>query len=300
MGGGQGLSGCAQRTEGTIEHRTNHQRRGRGAVASERLERRRGRRGPHVLPVVRRRSGTTDAIAIHYCGPTDRAPTYCMGCARPLGAGETACATCGLPAGEVPKAVDRSTERTRRGRRDRWGAARARAPVGTTTRTTATATAAAAQSAAAAGTARTLRISLLVASLVGTLAFFVPWGDQGAARTAAVDHDLGVLRVPDGITIAELQPTHLWGPPSANLMLGLALACLVLSLAMNLGAHARGIAAVIAAAGGCLAVFCFDWLWLGRHVLDVYTGLWVVTASGVALFALALLYVRARRHRASA
>jgi hypothetical protein len=231
-----------------------------------------------------------DAIAIHYCGPTDRTPTYCMGCARPLGAGEAVCAACGLPAGEVPKVVT-APPSAPVVVAETGGVQPGAGPVGTTTRTTATATAAAAQSAAAAGTARTLRISLLVASLVGTLAFFVPWGTLGVSGAEGVNHYLGVLRLPDGITIAELQPTHLWGPPSGNLMLGLALACLALSLAMNLGAHARGIAAVIAAAGGCLAVFCFDWLWLGRHVLDVYTGLWVVTASGVALFALALLYV---------
>jgi hypothetical protein len=132
---------------------------------------------------------------------------------------------------------------------------------------------------------------MLVASIIGTLAFFVPWGVSGAGATLVQRPRFGL---PDGITLAELQPTRGWGPPSANLMFGLVLLALVLSVAMNLGVHATGVAAVIAVAGGGLAVFCLDWIWLGRHRMDIVTGLWVVAASGIALFAFALLYVLRR------
>ncbi len=165
-------------------------------------------------------------------------------------------------------------------------------PVGTATRTSATATSAALQAGAAASTARTLRVCMLVSSVIGALAFFVPWGIAGVG--GPFGHTLYAGRVsgfPDGITIAELEPTHWWAPPSANLMLALALVALLLSIAMNLGARGVGVAAAIAVAGGGLAVFALDWAWIGRHYLDEFTGLWVVSASGLATLAFGLTYV---------
>jgi hypothetical protein len=235
-----------------------------------------------------------DAIAIHHCGPTARPPAYCRQCGQALGDGAAACTACGTPPGELPRpaapsvrVVPASEAHTALGAGSVGGATTA------TARTAPAVQRGHAPAPTSDGYLRSLRIGLLATSVIGTLAFFVPWGElTNAFPDNRFGASIGLFGgYPDGVSLVEFQRTHWWDAPSANVMGVLVLVALVGSIAMVLGVRGRVTAAVVGLAGLGLTVCCADWIWLGRRNLAMYTGFWVVAASGVLLCTLSALYV---------
>lgn len=121
-----------------------------------------------------------------------------------------------------------------------------------------------------------LRKGQMVAALVGTLAFFIPWSQNGFT----------------GIVYVTQASWTWWSPPSPQLLFSFLLIALVLSY-LGRDAVGSGVSALVAVLGLVLVIFCCDYLWEFRHDFDILTGFWIVVASSVLLVGFAGAAMRA-------
>jgi hypothetical protein len=128
---------------------------------------------------------------------------------------------------------------------------------------------------------RSLRVWALGASMVGTVAFFIPWFRLGGT----------------GIELVEAERFKTWGPPSPSLLFGLMLAALVLCIIGSFAHRGALIPGLTAVLGALLTVGWADVLWLSRHQLSGLTGLWLLVGASVVLLVSSLASVL--RERAS-
>lgn len=212
-----------------------------------------------------------DANALHYCGSKDRPAAYCIKCGKQLDEGDTECAACGTPAGQMPAPVPLVVTAPSA---DDAGDAQGPGPAASTPATSAP------RVLAVEPAARTrpryerddtstsgLRKGQAWSALAGILAFFIPWTIEGQST---------------GISLVTTSKWSWWNPVAPQLMFALLLIALCLTLVTGSyeGNMFDGILAVI---GMALVIFCIDWVYELRQVVDYVTGFWVVMAACVFL-----------------
>jgi hypothetical protein len=202
-----------------------------------------------------------DSIAIHHCGSKDRPAAFCIGCGAALTAGNVDCASCGTPAGHAPVRV--ATVAATSPSSDEPSSRLSGGPMPSAPPRASVAVRPTSQS-------NFLRNGQLVSALVGTLAFFIPWTAFGSA----------------GIYDVIQSSWKWWNPPSPQIVFGLMLIALVLSM---LGRRADGslVSAVVALVGLLLVACLADTMWDARHLFSDLTGFYVVVAAGVLVFVFA-------------
>ena len=129
------------------------------------------------------------------------------------------------------------------------------------------------------GSTTFLRRAQIGAALVGTLAFFIPWIGSNAVSGFS------------GINAVNESSWTWWSPPSAQLLFGLLLCALVLSL-IGRNATSNGVSAMVALIGLVLIIFCGDYLYEFRSDFSFVTGFYVVVAACVLLFGFAVASMR--------
>lgn len=226
-----------------------------------------------------------DSNAIHHCGSKDRPAAFCMSCGTALADGDTACASCGTPAGQMPAPVlvaavvqdeaiaDMETSPLAPGSPGSpVGPRVASPPPRASTRPMM-------NYAPTEFSSAFLRKAQIVTALVGTLAFFIPW--IGSNNVSGFS----------GISAVTQSGWTWWSPPAPQLLFGLLLFAFMLSL-VGRNATSNAVSALVALIGLALVVFCSDYLYEFRSAFSLVTGFYVVVAACVLLFGFAVTSLR--------
>ena len=210
-----------------------------------------------------------DANALHYCGPKDRPAAYCIKCGQQLGEGAATCVSCGTPAGQAPAPVALAVSMPQV---DDAGNAPAPGLTAPMPAPGVVRVAAAPPPSASRYEADTLhvgavRMGQVWSSLAAVLAFFIPWTTGGQST---------------GISLVTTANWSWWNPVAPQLIFALLLMSLCLSfLARSSEGHM--IDSILAVVGLVLVIFCIDWVYDLRQVVDYVTGFWVVIAGCLVL-----------------
>ena len=221
--------------------------------------------------------------AIHHCGAKDRPAAFCMQCGAAFQEGDVACRECSTPVGQEPVLVAAAAPPI--------ASTDPAEPVDAMERSGPVPRVASAPGSLAPSRASTrqtmvrvsqdspsdyLRKGQMMMALVGTLAFFIPWAENGFSGISAVTQASWTW----------------WNPPAAQLLFSLLLIALALSF-LGRNAAGNGVSALVALIGLALVIFCCDWLWRFRHVLNLLTGFYIVVAACVLLSGFAAASMRA-------
>ncbi len=213
------------------------------------------------------------SIAIHHCGPKDRPPAYCMSCGATLGEGATACASCGTPAGQEPRATPATAVIVAPVAADTPDAT-----VASVSRETPRPAARARRAASTnAGLALFFRKGMFWSALFGVFACFIDWFPSTP-----------------GISYIEQIPWHWWNLPSPKVIFLFMLLCLVLSV-IAYPSSGNWIDVLVVLSSAALCVFVGDWIWVLRHSYVAVTGFWLIAAASALIFIFSVASASQRR-----